>query len=438
MRRNTLRILLITQYWAPENGVPQRRWAWLTRVLEDAGHEVIVVAPPPHYLRNVGVKEWCAQKGYRSRIELRDGQPGRVIVRSGYVPGGSSITKKVLNQVAVAAGGLHVIFRRRGALADFEPEIVIGTVPALPTALVTAVSAWRFKAPYIIDLRDAWPELLTVSDRWNASTGRPSLRQRLLTKGPLQVAIKATDVWLDRILQHSAAVISTSSYLADDLQRRTSQGRRTYTVRNVFPPETLISKHVDVSGSSDQLNVLYAGTLGRAQNLFNALLAAQEAERLGVRVHLRFVGAGAAKQELMQSADRLGIDAVFEQRRGADLLEECYEWADTALVHLTDWAPLANAVPSKTYELMDQGLHISGVVAGETADIISTLQAGDVVEPENPQALAQLWVDLARDRSRLQVPRKGAEWVHQQRESAAPATLLECVEWVYWVHSRRN
>lgn len=426
-----MRILLISQYWEPENGVPQRRWAWLTGALEDAGHEVLVVAPPPHYLRNITVKEWFAQRGYRAREELRGGDPKKIIVRSGYVPGGTSITQKVLNQVAVAAGGLHVVLHRSGSLKNFQPDIVVGTVPAIPTAFVTAITAWRFRVPYVIDLRDAWPELLTVADQWNASTGKPSLRQQILAKGPLQAAIKATDIWLNKTLRKAKAVISTSSYLAHELQKRSIGPQRVYTVRNVFPPETLIHKQPNVDGPKDELNVLYAGTLGRAQNLENALFAANKAQEVDVHVRLRFVGAGAAKAELIETAKQLGIDAVFEHRRSAELLQECYEWADTALVHLTDWAPLTNAVPSKTYELMGQGLHISGVVAGEAAEIIQSLHAGDVVPPEDPQALADLWVSLAHNRSRLEVPDAGARWVHQERVTSAPATLVECLEWVH-------
>lgn len=67
-----------------------------------------------------------------------------------------------------------------------------------------------------------------------------------------------------------------------------------------------------------------------------------------------------------------------------------YEWADTALVHLTDWEPLDKAVSSKTYELMSVGIHISGVVKSETARIIKLFEAGDTVSPENPHELAEL------------------------------------------------
>lgn len=424
-----MRILLITQYWAPENGVPQRRWAWLTKILEDAGHEVLVVAPPPHYLRDVGIVEWFRQKGYRSRVEIRDELRNSKIVRSGYIPGGSSITQKVVNQIAVALGGIWAVLKPNGHVSNFKPHLIIGTVPALPTAFVTAVAASRFKTPYLIDLRDAWPELLTEANRWNLATGSPSIRQRLLTKGPLQVVVKVTDFALAQLLDRAKGVISTSSYLAEHLALRQPRPVKAWTVRNVFPPETLIQKKPVGSERNGSLNVLYAGTLGRAQNLSNALEAARIVLKQGVDIRLRFVGAGAAKAELKEIASSLGVPVIFEQRRDAALLKENYEWADTALVHLTNWGPLVNAVPSKTYELMNQGLHITGVVAGETAEIIRSLNAGDVVAPEDPEALAQLWIDLANDRSRLCVGESGASWVEDQRTVRSPQALLNCIDW---------
>ena len=96
-------------------------------------------------------------------------------------------------------------------------------------------------------------------------------------------------------------------------------------------------------------------------------------------------------------------------------------------MHLTDWEPLARAVPSKTYELMEAGIHISGVVTGETAELISKLHAGDVVNPEAPEDLANLWCDLARGPSRLSVSSEGLDWVNSERTEVVPPSLLNAV-----------
>ncbi|VEG30140.1 hypothetical protein [Actinomyces howellii] len=40
-----MRILLLTDHWAPEIGAPQRRWAWLAAGLVERGHELAVLTP---------------------------------------------------------------------------------------------------------------------------------------------------------------------------------------------------------------------------------------------------------------------------------------------------------------------------------------------------------------------------------------------------------
>src|SRR5699024_10578301 len=137
-------------------------------------------------------------------------------------------------------------------------------------------------------------------------------------------------------------------------------------VRNVFPEEVERNVSKGEKRALRKINVLYAGTLGRAQNLSNAIRAAAIAEKEGYDVDLRFVGAGAARQELVRVAKELGINVEFSSRIAAEDLNEHYAWADTALVHLTDWPPLEQAVPSKTYELMSCGIHVCAVAAGET------------------------------------------------------------------------
>ena len=78
--------------------------------------------------------------------------------------------------------------------------------------------------------------------------------------------------------------------------------------------------------------------------------------------------------------------------------------------------------------IRDRRLHISAVVAGETAELITELAAGDVVPPEDPDALADLWLALSKDRSRLAIGTQAAEWIENERHHIAPKVLLESVE----------
>lgn len=428
-----MKILILSQYWYPENGVPQRRWSWLSKVLIDAGHEVTVIAPPPHYQRKMDLKTWWGQRHFSSAVESATGPSGERIVRSGFLPSGPSLTQRAMNQGTVALGAVWVILKRPGKLKGYRPDLVIGTVPALPTAVATRFAARKFQAPYIVDLRDAWPDLLLESEKWNRGTGKKSLREKVLSKGPFQVVSGLTKAALNNALKGAAGISVTSSHLAADLRKRTEIMRdgstpTIVTVRNVFPPESTDLRPREDAGSAGQLRVLYAGTFGRAQNLENALAAAELAKEQGIDISLCLVGAGVAREALVESVRRRGIDASIESRKPAEELAPYYAWADTALVHLTDWEPLNRAVPSKTYELMAAQIHISAVVDGETAELVRERNAGIVVAPEDPKALADQWVNLAQNRQLLRTEGDGPHWVRTERETVAPQCLLALVE----------
>lgn len=72
-----MRILVVSQYWYPDNGIPQHRWAWLSRTLTEAGHTVNVVCPHPTAGdRAVGDEEGRRHQPLR-RLRRRPPRPRR-------------------------------------------------------------------------------------------------------------------------------------------------------------------------------------------------------------------------------------------------------------------------------------------------------------------------------------------------------------------------
>lgn len=420
-------ILVLSQYWFPENGVPQRRWSWLTKILVEMGHSVTVVAPPAHYHRAVSAADWLNDlKDQETHIET--GPHGERIVRCRYIPAGVSLTGRAVNQASAAASAFVTSLKKAGLFSSGDADLVIGTVPALPTAPLTATVARCLRVPYIIDLRDAWPDLLDQSDNWNEGVGEVSIRERVLSKGPKQLVFASVRRIINLSLYNAHGIILTAetlgSHIEDQLKNSGAKSIPNFvTIRNVFPSKTVFEKENLLERAHNEINVLYAGTLGRAQKLCNALDAVKIAKGSGVTVNLKLVGAGATKEALRAQVQKSDLSVEILPRVPADQLEKYYSWADTALVHLTDWEPLQRAVPSKTYELMSSGIHISGSIAGETAEIIKRFKAGHTVEPENPEALATLWVELARNRNLLMPSADAARWVEEERELNSPLKL---------------
>lgn len=93
-------------------------------------------------------------------------------------------------------------------------------------------------------------------------------------------------------------------------------------------------------------------------------------------------------------------------------------------MHLADWEPLKRAVPSKTYELMEAGIHVTAVVQGESAEIVQNQNAGIVVQPGQPELLARAWKLLAQEAGSLDIGSRGSEWVREERNEIAPQVLL--------------
>lgn len=419
-----MRILILSQFWYPENGVPQRRWSWLSGLLKDKGHSVTVIAPPANYRRNVTFWESLKSFSYKRTKELEKGPSGEIIYRSAFLSAGTSLTGRAVSQAVIAIGALGMLVSKVAVVRNVD--VIIGTVPALPTAVVCYLAAKVFSKPYIIDLRDAWPDLLDEHRRWNEALGKKSIRQRILERGPIQILSWVVKRALNYVLRHADGIVVTSKDLELSLRKRAeSAGNdlRIITIRNVFPTRTISSSMLSLRAESNRLNVLYAGTLGRAQNLHNAIEAAAIANRRGTKVRLRIVGGGVAAEHLREFAAIKNVPVEFFPFRSASALRDCYDWADTALVHLSGWEPLSRAVPSKTFELMSVGIHITGVVEGEAERLISALKAGDTVPPEDPRTLASLWEELSRHRERLVVGKAAKEWVEKERNVNTPLKL---------------
>lgn len=423
-----MRILILSQYWHPENGVPQRRWSWLTEVLTTAGHDVEVIAPAPHYKQSKSLRSWISDT-FRGGSRLEQGVHGEAISRVKYLPFGVSITGRALNQGFVGVATLLMAVGKYRFRSNRRPDVIIGTVPALPTSWITLLVSRAIGVPYIIDIRDVWPELLTENRRWKRAVGSRSLREKILSKGPLQVVIWLVERLITLSLKKAEAIITTSERHAEHLRSVVGIQQPIATIRNVFPVMSrTASVRENAEPESRPLHVVYAGTIGLAQNLNNVFDAYKLATRTGTKIDLKIIGGGAAFDSLRKRVAEENLDIEVIDQLPNNKLSGYYEWADTALVHLTDWSAFDMAVPSKIFELMSNGIHITAAVEGEAAELIETLQAGDVISPEDPQALAQVWHKLQADLSKCAVTSKGREWVEFERNVRTPEVLLEVVE----------
>lgn len=414
-----MRILLLTHYYYPEVGAPQRRWRILVDHLRAAGHQVVTVAPHPHYPHPNRDEFFGSKVGAgRRRVSISlggtwdTGVDDERILRVPYLHSGSSTARQILDQSVTAAGAMSAALRRlRGRSA---PDVVVSTTPALPTLLAGDSISRLLGVPHVAEVRDAWPDL--ISELSLVSGAAEKYLPRSVTT---RLERSIVPDLLTRAQRRAAVVVVTTEGFRKRLQTR---GINAEVVRSgVTPAELAGASGLTATGAipivaapstgqipqvaptptdggvertDSRLNLLYVGTVGRSQDLSTAVRAVRQAE--GVR--LRVVGDGVDKSALHDLAAELDVDVeFFPQQAGADLAGH-WEWADAGLVSLSNLDSYRFTVPSKLYSLMAREIPVVGVVAGEAAEIIATTDAGEVAPPGDVEAVVEA---MHRMRDRL-------------------------------------
>lgn len=410
-----MRIVLLSHYYYPEVGAPQRRWRILNDHLRAVGHDVITVAPHPHYPYPDRDRFFGSKVGRgRRRVDMRlggtwdTGVDGERILRVPYLHSGSSMARQLLDQTVSATGAwAAVVDRLRGRM---KPDVIVSTTPALPFLLAGDALSRLLRVPHVAEVRDAWPDLISEMNlvtgalgRYlpNSITGRleRDVLPNLFTRAQRRAAVVV--VTTDGFKQRLEARGVTAEVVRSGVSPAELAGASGLTATGAIP--VISSEAADLSASSSVvkkdrggrsgLNLLYVGTVGRSQDLSTSIRALARTE--GVR--LRIVGDGVDVAALKDDAEinRVPVE-FFPQHAGAELAAH-WEWADAGLVSLSPLESYEYTVPSKLYSLMARRIPVLGVVAGEAADIISGTATGEVARPGDVDVVASA-MTVMRDR----------------------------------------
>ncbi|MHA7244481.1 glycosyltransferase family 4 protein [Paeniglutamicibacter antarcticus] len=376
MSRDAVRVLLLTHSYAPETSPPQRRWDSFVRIMRRSGWDVTVVTPRT---ARPGLRTEPWSNGHR-------GSHGEKIRTYFSLGKPQTIAGKVIKH---AVDGAAMLPR---ALFQPRPNVVIATVPALPTLFIGFAIAKFFRRPLIIEMRDAWPDLISESR---------ILRWRWLT-ALAHIAVRA-------VQRRAALVVTVTDGFAKVLER--DGVAAVQTIHNGISTRNFEPLQPRPKAPTPKLHVLYLGNLGESQGLESVIKASTLACD---HVELRIVGRGTATERLRRYAESIGAGVRFEPAVRGNALRAHYQWADTCVVSLRDdWKSFEHTVPSKIYELLSLGCHITGIVKGEAAQIIANASAGNIVD-HDPQHIAELWKQLASDRHLVEVGTAGRDWVFEK------------------------
>ena len=359
-----MRILLITQWFDPE---PTFKGLQFAQELRRQGHEVEVLTGFPNY---PGGKVY---PGYKVRPFQRETMDGIPVLRVPLYPShDQSGVRRAANYLSFAAAATI------GSLFLKRPDVAYVYHPPATVSLPAMVLKSLRGVPFVYDIQDLWPDTL-------AATGMME-RSAVLT---------AVNGWMNRVYRSAAHITVLSKGFKDTLIERGVLESKLTVIPNwtdetqiqMSAPNPLRAREL---GFEHRFNVVFAGTMGKAQALDTVLQAAELLRLSAPQARFVMIGGGVEVERLQALAlERQLPNVVFLPRRPPSEIGEILGMADALLVHLKDDPLFAITIPSKTQAYLMAGKPILMGVRGDASRMVEQAGAGYSFEPEQPEALAR-------------------------------------------------
>jgi glycosyltransferase involved in cell wall biosynthesis len=373
-----MRILVLSQYFPPDMGAPAGRFFDFAQHWVAGGHSVTVVTGLPHFPGG------AIHEGYRGRLLLRERAGGVDVRRCWTLSWRGRGGRAAAYASFLLSASLYVLFAR------LPCDCVVATSPPPTVGLPGLLAARRRRVPFVLDIRDIWPEAIVQSGR---------------LRNPLVIRLFES---LARALYRAAAAITA-----------VTEGWRERLIEIGVPAEVIhvLPNGVDLAAFEAQaagelpeaLGALdpaahwftYAGILNTPQGLEVILEAAarmreRAPEHYG-KCQFVLVGEGPRGADLRSMASRSSLDrVVFLPRQPRSAVFALLKRSYAILVTLRPRKD-TSTVPSKLYESMASGRPVLYSAAGEGAATLVRAGGGTTCTPGDPDALCDAMLAYLRD-----------------------------------------
>ena len=381
----------------------------LARELVKRGHRVFIFATSFHHHLH---KETRLRPGEKWRIEDINGV-SFVWIRTPYYR--SNDWRRVWNMVVFWIQAWRVGSKLPKQVPETGmPDAIIGSSPDLPTALAACLVARDLGRPFIMEVRDLWPQ--TVLDMGAMSPNHPAI-----------ISLR----WLERFLYHRAACIISLLPLAHEYIMSCGVGRD----KIVWIPNGVdlsrIDQLKDMPMRSEGFKLMYLGAHGQANALDVILDAAANLSEKGYAdIKIVFIGDGPEKTRLIELAREKGLPNVeFLDPVPKNVALQTLHDADGLILNLENVAVFKYGVsPNKLFDYMASGKPVIFSVQAAN-NPVKEAGCGITVPPRNPSALAEAMITLYKmpRESREEMGRRGLKYVAENHDTSILAERLEHV-----------
>jgi glycosyltransferase involved in cell wall biosynthesis len=358
-----VRVYWINQFSVTPNQPGGTRHYDMARELCRHGHDVLLLASD----LSLTARSYSRRRGPWDLKSIEESVDGVQFI---WLPAGIYTRNDWRRLLSMVIFSVAVFFRLIRVPCP-PPTVFIGSSPHLFGALATWAAASMRRAPFVLEVRDLWPESYTDI------TGR----RRGAFVGLLRIVA-------DFLYRRADEIIV---FTPENIERVAGRGIDAKKIRCIPNGVDLSMFNGHAHNLAETVVFVYAGAHGPANGLEVILQACEELRKRGVsNWHVILVGDGPSKTDLMAHASRLELDQVeFRVPVPKQAIADLFSEVDVALMILAPAELFASGVsPNKLFDYLAADLPIVNNVPGGVADIIAAAGSGITCSPGDPVALA--------------------------------------------------
>ena len=356
-----MRILFLTDNFPPEVNAPASRTYEHVCEWRKAGHEITVITCFPNFPKGK------VYDGYRNKWKQIEWMEGIKVIRVwSYIAENKGFLKRTLDYIS------YSITSFLAGLCE-KTDIIIATSPQFFTALSGRTLAFWKRKPWIMEVRDLWPESIKT-----VGAMKDNLFIRYFEWEEMRCYKSAKKI-----------VVVTDSFKRTLIRRGVSETKiavvKNGVNRTLFQPMPKDEALIDALGLKGKKVIGYIGTHGMAHKLDFILQCAKHIQGKN-QWHFLFVGAGAEKERLLKMKEEEHIDNItMLEPVPKEMVNHYISILDVALINLKKSDLFCTVIPSKIFENAGMEIPILLGVKGEAEDIIKEYGAGLCFEPEGEE-----------------------------------------------------
>jgi len=355
-----MKILFLSDNFPPEVNAPATRTYEHCVEWVKQGADVTVITGFPNFPHGK------VYEGYSNRWKQVEWMEGIKVIRVWtYISANKGFYRRTLDYISFSVTAFFAgLFEKT--------HIIVATSPQFFTALSGRTLAFWKRKPWIMEVRDLWPESIKT-----VGAMKDNLFIRYFEK---------EEKWC---YQSASRIVVVTDSFKEEIVKKGIPARKIKVIKNgsntaLFQPQpkdpSLLSKL-----NLEQKKVLgYIGTHGMAHRLDFILDCAKAMKDSHPDFHFLLIGNGAEKEKLLQKVQEEGISNVtMLDSVPKEKVVQYLSLLDAAIINLRKSDLFKTVIPSKIFETAAMEIPILLGVDGEARSIVEQYEAGLFYEPEN-------------------------------------------------------